>query len=319
MSYTYTQHTHDGVQITWPFRFAGRDKGYIRASDIIVEMKSETGWVPVERWQLSGTNQITLNEPLPVGTVFRIRRVVGKEQPYSDFDRGVILDMKALNNCFIQNLEALQEILDGFWPEGYYVKDDLNMGGHKVINLQDGVNPDDAVNKSQLDSVKSEQDEWNERQDVILNSIIASLTTQIAHRTIPWSYTAKGGEVQIFPPFIFNSALVFINGVFQHQIENVFKIEANTITFKEPLVKGDNVYVLVGSRPAVPVVGSVVKWQHAVPEGTQRIEIGVPFSEISVYLDGLYQGSSSYDVDGTDIVFHEELPECMVSAELIQA
>lgn len=319
MSYTYTQHTHDGVQVTWPFRFAGRDKGYIRAADIRVEMKTEKGWEPVERWQLSGTNQITLNEPLPSGTVFRIRRVVGKEQPYSEFDRGVTLDMKSLNNCFIQNLEVVQEILDGFWPEGYYVKDNLDMGNHKIINLQDGSEPKDAVNKGQLDALSDRQDEWNAKQDVILNSIIASIVSKVAQRTVPWMYTATGGEVRLHPPFIFDSALVFINGVFQHQLDSAFRIENNTVELSEPLLAGDKVYLLIGSRPAAPVVGSVVKVTKPVAGGTERVDFGVSFSEVSVYLDGLYQPESVYSIDGTSIVFKEELPDCVVSAELIQA
>lgn len=319
MSYTYTQHTSDGVQVTWPFRFAGRDKGYLRASDIMVEVKTEQGWEALDRWNLSGTNQITLNAPLADGVVFRIRRVVGKEFPYSDFDRGVILDMKALNGCFIQNLEALQEILDGFWPEGYYVKDDLNMGGHKITSLGDGVDAGDAVNKGQLDAVNDKHTEWNEKQDQLLNSILASLVSKVAQRTIPWVYTAQGGERQLFPPFLFDSALLFINGVFQHQLANSFKIENNTVILSEPLEAEDQVYLLIGSRPAAPVVGSLVKWSQPVVAGTQRVEIGVPFSEISVYLDGLYQNAGAYNIDGTAIVFTEELPDCTVSAELIQA
>lgn len=319
MSYTYTQHTHDGVQVTWPFRFAGRDKGYIRAADIRVEMKTEKGWEPVERWQLSGTNQITLNEPLPAGMVFRIRRVVGKEQPYSEFDRGVILDMKSLNNCFIQNLEAVQEILDGFWPEGYYVKDNLDMGNHKIINLQDGSEPKDAVNKGQLDELADRQDVWNTEQDLVINSIIASLASEVAQRTIPWMYTANGGETELHPPFLFESALLFINGVLQHQLDTAFKIENNTVVLSEALEAGDKVYLLIGSRPAAPSVGAVSKVVLPVEDGTLSVDLGTKFAQISVYLDGLYQPETVYGVDGTRLVFKEQLPSCTLSAELTQA
>lgn len=319
MSYTYTQHTSDGVQVTWPFRFAGRDKSYIRASDLHVEKKDGGTWVVEERWQLSGTNQITLNEPLPDGIIFRIRRIVGKEHPYSEFERGVVLDMKALNNCFIQNLQALQETLDGFWPDGYYVKNDLDMGGHRIINLGAGIEPSDAVNKSQLDSVDNKHDEWNKRQDEMLENVRQSLVSTVAQRTIPWAYTAVGGEVEVSPPFLFTSALVFLNGVFQHQLDDAYSIVNNKIVLSEPLTKGDKVYLLIGSRPAAPVVGSTAKISMPVQEGSLTVDTGLAFKEISVYLDGLYQPEQCYDVSGSVLTFKETLPECIFSAELIQA
>ena len=319
MSYTFTEHTGDGRTVTFPFRFAGRDKGYLRATDIVVEQKIGELYEVMQGWALTGTNQITFTVAPVEGIKFRIRRVVAKEYPYAEFDRGVILDMKSLNDSFIHLLEITQELLDGFFPEGYFVKQHINMGGFQIQNLGDGTQPDHAVNKGQLDAVDEKHTEWNERQDVTINGIIASLTSDVAQRTIPWYYTAKGGEHQLLPPYVFRDCMVFINGVFQHQLTGAYTVANNVVTLAEPLLAGDEVYLLIGSRPASPEVGTLTQWQKDVNEGDISIDIGTNFSYIRVYLDGLYQPPSVYSINKHVIRFNEALPACTVSAEFVQA
>lgn len=314
MSYTFTEHTADGVQVTYPFSFAGRDKGYIRASDIIVEVKQGESWVEVSNWQLSGTNQITFTSAPTSGTFFRIRRVVEKEYPYAEFDRGITLDMKSLNNSFIHLLEVSQEILDGFYPEGYFIKQDVDWGGHRITNLGDGVDAGDAVNKGQLDAVDDKHTTWNEQQDKDIASLKKGMTSGVAHRTVPWHWVAAGGETTLYPPFEFEDALVFINGVLQQELLGAVTVSTNKITFAEPLQSGDEVYVLIGSRVAAPVSGEQVEVVMPVTEGVYSVNIGTGFSHIEVYLDGLRQPSSAYSISGTVITFDEQLPACTLTA-----
>ncbi|HDT3156452.1 TPA: hypothetical protein QHL90_004276 [Escherichia coli] len=317
MSYTFTEHTANGTQTTFPFRFAGRDKGYLRASDILVEVRNDGVWNTVSGWTLTGTNQITFNVPPAANTKLRIRRVVEKEEPYAEFDRGVTLDMKSLNNSFIHLLEVSQELLDGFYPDGYFVKQDVSWGGHKITDLADGTNPGDAVNKGQLDSIDKKHTDWNAKQDIEIAGLKAGMTSGIAHRTVPWYTIAQGGEISVKPPYEFQDALVFLNGVLQHQIVGAYSISNNTITFAEPLVAGTEVYVLVGSRVATSEPNIQLELNFDLVEGQQVVKIGSAFKYIEVYLDGLLQPKLTYRVDGDTVTFSEGVPECRMTAKII--
>lgn len=319
MSYTFTEHTANGTQTTFPFRFAGRDKGYLRAADLLVEVRKNDGWSAVSGWTLTGTNQITFNAPPAANTRLRIRRVVEKEEPYAEFDRGVTLDMKSLNNSFIHLLEVSQEILDGFYPEGYYVKQDVSWGGHKITDLADGTNPGDAVNKGQLDAIDKKHTDWNTKQDIEIAGLKVGMTSGIAHRTVPWYTIAQGGEVSVKPPYEFQDALVFLNGVLQHQIVGAYSISNNTITFAEPLVAGTEVYVLIGSRVATSEPNIQLELNFDLVEGQQVVKIGSAFKYIEVYLDGLLQPKLAYQVDGDIVTFSEGVPECRMTAKIITA
>ena len=316
MSYTFTEHTAVAGQVTYTFRFAGRDKGYLRASDIIVEKFENNTWVEIEGWQLTNTNQITFAQAPTAGLKFRIRRVVEKDYPYAEFDRGVALDMKSLNGSFVHILEITQEILDGFYPEGYFVKQDVNWGGHKITNLGDGTNPKDAVNKGQLDAVDKKHTDWNTQQDLEIAGIKKGLTSGVAHRTIPWYMVASGGEQIIRPPYTFDDAMVFINGVFQHELAGAVSVGHDAIALAEPLQAGDELYVLIGSRLTPPTTDDTILFTQQVSKGTQSLDLVTKFKRIDLYLDGLYQPNDTYSKNGSTVTFSEPLPECVVSAKL---
>lgn len=318
MSYSYTEHTGNGTQVTYPFTFSGRDKGYIKASDVYVAFLINGAWVNQSSgWSLSGTNQITFTVAPANGQKMRIRRIVDKEQPYAEFSRNVALDMNSLNNSFIHLLEISQELLDGFWPEGYFVKQNLNMGGFRIINLANGVDAGDAVNKGQMDAVDNKHTTWNQQQDQDIESIKASLTTGVANRTVPWYATATAGQTTFTPPFTFEGALVYINGVFQEQLNGAFTIANNTITFSEGLREGDTVYALLGSTAAAPVPGFPLEYTAALTEGQTVVNIATSFSRIDdVYLDGLHQPKSAYTVTGSTLVFTEPVPACTLLMHL---
>lgn len=331
MSYTFTERTADGSQTTFSFSFAGVDKGYIRASDIYVEVGDGRTWQSATGWRLSGTNQITFNVPPTSGTVVRIRRVVEKNQPYANFDRNVILDMKSLNNSFIQQLELTQEMLDGFLPDGFYFKQDINAGWHNIYHLMPGTEDHHAVNKAQFDTANSnlqsqidandaKQTAWNQRQDEQIVDIIKSFDSNISHRTAPWTYEAAGGETKVSPPFFFHSALVWRDGVFQDELAGAFEIVNNEIRLAQPaLRKGERVSVLIGSRIAVPEVGNVLRMSYRITEGTTVIDLGTTVGNVEVSLDGLLQDEDTYTL-GTDyrtLTFTEPLPECRMVVKVV--
>lgn len=331
MSYTFTERTADGSQTTFSFSFAGADKGYIRASDIYVEIWGGKTWQSATGWQLSGTNQITFNVPPSSGTVVRIRRIVGKDQPYANFDRNVILDMKSLNNSFIQQLELTQEMLDGFLPDSFYFKQDINAGWHNIYHLLPGTEGHHAVNKaqfdtatnnlqSQIDANDTKQTAWNQRQDEQIVGIIKSFNSNISHRTAPWTYEAAGGETKVSPPFFFNSALVWRDGVFQDELAGAFEVVNNEILLAQPaLRKGERVSVLIGSRLAAPDVGSVHRMTFNIKEGATMVNLGMTVGAVEVSLDGLLQDEDAYTL-GTDyrtLTFTEPLPECRMLVKAV--
>lgn len=320
MSYTFTEHTTDGRTVTYNFRFAGKDKGYLRASDVVVEMKVNGVWSAVSGWTLSGTNQITFTTaPAASDSInLRIRRVVPKVDPYAEFARGVTLDMRAMNYAFIQNLQAVQELMDGFVSEEFYYKGDINYGGNKITGVGNGTNPSDAVNFGQLSSVDDKHTKWNEAQDIEIAGIKAGMTSGTAHTTIPWVATATAGQTQFRPPYTFVDALVFLNGVLQYELYGSVHIANNVITFAEPLRDGDSILVLVGSRIAAPADG-VVEYNATVNQGDREVTVNANFTLITVFLDGVRQPASEYSIVGNVIRFKEDLPACKFSAMLVLA
>lgn len=312
MSYSYTERKGDGTARTFNFSFAGEDKGYIKATDIVVETSTTDDYKPVTNWVLSGTNQITFDAAPAAGLNIRIRRVVDKEKPYAKFDRNVTLDMVSLNNSFIQMLQVIQEIMDGFIQEGFFYKNNLNMGGHRIINLAPGIDGTDAINKDQYDVVVND----NIRQDQEIDSIKEGLVSGVAHRTIPWYFRAKGGETKIIPPFQFDGCIIFIDGVAQFEQAGAYTLADSTITLAEPLERGQDVLVLLGSRLAPPINDVPFKELNVdVDAGTLSVPLTEGGADLDVKLDGLYQPVDSYTVSGRTITFSEPLPKCRVTVK----
>lgn len=117
MSLSFTPYTGDGITRTFPFSFAGLNKGYLRDEDVVVEVDG----TPVS-FTLSGVNQVTLSSPPVLGTKVAIRRILPKEKPYSEFKRGNNLGQTQIQNSFLQQLYVVQEMLDGYFPEGFEFK-----------------------------------------------------------------------------------------------------------------------------------------------------------------------------------------------------
>lgn len=236
MNFTFTIHTGDGVTTAFTFSFAGQDTGYIDDSNLAVFVDGVPAAFTVIR---SDPNKVHMSVAPPLGSQVLIRRIMPKNVPYTDFKRGNAFSQDNLNRSFLQQLYVTQEMLDGFLPDGFYFKQDVNMGGFNIKNLGDAVDPDDAVKKVTTD----------ELEDRIIS--LEGDMTSVVHKTLPWFSEAVGGETELYPPYTFDTALLFINGVTQTYSKS-YEVVDNTIMLAEPLLAGDELFALIGDYPAAP-------------------------------------------------------------------
>lgn len=115
MAFSYTEYAGDGVTRTFTFGFTGPDKGYIRDSDIVVLIDG----IEDPNFQLTSNNSLEMDTAPADGSLIHIRRVMPKEAPYTDFQRGNKFGEDNLNNSFLQTLYTVHEFQDGWFPEGF--------------------------------------------------------------------------------------------------------------------------------------------------------------------------------------------------------
>ena len=238
MAFSYTRGVGDGSKTIFSLSFAGQDNGYIASDNIHVYVNGTP--VPFTL-NVSDPNKVYLATAPAVGADVLIRRQMPQSLPYADFQNGQPFSQDTLNKSFLQQLYLTQELLDGFLPDGFYFKQDVNMGGFNIKNLGDAVDANDAVKKSVTDSISNRVDSLEDNLD------------DIASRTAPWRFIASGGETEIAPPYHFTTALVAINGVLQTLgSQFAYTVEDSKIKLSEPLLAGDEVFALIGSYPADP-------------------------------------------------------------------
>lgn len=115
MAFSYTEHIGDGSTTAFSFGFTGPDKGYIRPSDLVVLVDG----VEDPNFSLTSTNTLEMDVAPADGAIVRIRRVMPKGAPYTDFSRGNKFGEANLNNSFLQTLYTVHEFQDGWFPEGF--------------------------------------------------------------------------------------------------------------------------------------------------------------------------------------------------------
>lgn len=246
MNYTFDTKTGDGVTTAFTFGFAGPDEGYI---DLRRDLRVFVNGVAVSfTTSFSDPNKVFITPAPASGAVILIRRVMPRINTYSDFKGSNAFTPQQLNFNALQQLYLTQELLDGFYDSDFYLKQDLNMGGHKVINLGDGTEPGDAVNLGQLQAVDDKHTVWNEDQDEAIKSLQLGLATGGASTSVPWAYVATGGEIDIKPPYNFRSAHVYRGGIKQYELLDAYYIINSHILFDDPLVAGEEVLVEVGAN-----------------------------------------------------------------------
>jgi hypothetical protein len=78
-------------------------------------------------------------------------RTVDKTELIHDYSNGEAIEELNLDESNKQTLMAIHEVLDGRLESP--LVQDLDMGNHKIVNLADGVDPQDAVTMNQIDLV----------------------------------------------------------------------------------------------------------------------------------------------------------------------
>lgn len=242
MSYTYTVKVGDGVQKDFVFSFAGQDTGYLSPSNISVYV----GGVLVSNYtiRISAPNTVTFDVAPPVGAEVLIRRIMPKEVPYTDFSRGNPFSQDALNNTNLQMLYLIQEIYDGYLPSGFFFRVDIDMRGHKFINLGDGVDDGDSVNMGQLTKEIVRNDTQDGRITALEDNVVAGEQANFFAQL----YTATGGEVTINTTNNLFCAALYIQGLYQHKIAGAYTQVGGVITLSEPLQPGTQVYMILGTE-----------------------------------------------------------------------
>ncbi|QHJ80576.1 MAG: hypothetical protein [Bacteriophage sp.] len=240
MSYTYVTNIGDGVTRSFPFSFAGQDNGYLSTSNIVVYI----GGTPVGGYEIkpSSPNVIQFNTAPPIGAEILIRRVMPKNVPYADFSRGNPFNQDTLNNTNLQMLYLLQEIYDGYLPDGFYFRVNIDMRGMKLINLGRGTDYGDSVN---YDQFEEQVHKIEAIEDAVLHG-------DMSIRNVSFRITSTNNMVSWTPGIVFTNAYLYINGVWQNKLDGAFSIVNNTIYFAEALPAGLQVYALLGTGPALP-------------------------------------------------------------------
>lgn len=265
MNFSYTRDTGDGVKTVFTMSFAGQDEGYLSSSNIHVYVNGAE--VP---FTINPTdpNKVYLTTAPAAGADVLIRRIMPKNVPYSDFKNGNPFSQDTLNYTQLQQLYVTQELLDGFLPDGFYFKQDVNMGGHNIKNLGDAVDPDDAIKKQVTDDLSNRVE------------ALESNLEDIATRTIPWRYISVGGEIELTPPYVFTSALLYLNGITQTLGAGfAYTVVDNKIILAEPLRAGMVVFALIGSPPAAPE-DSITIYEAGMLYAS--LSTGVPLSQVFV-------------------------------------
>lgn len=241
MRYTYVVDVGDGVKKDFPFSFAGQDTGYLSVSNIAVFVAG----VQVGNYTIrpSSPNVVNFSTAPPIGAEVLIRRIMPKEVPYTDFSRGNPFSQDALNDTNLQMLYLIQEIYDGYLPEGFFFRVDIDMRGHKLVNLGEGVDDGDSVNMKQF-KVEVER---NDTQDNRLVALEDNLSAGESANFFAQLYTAVGGETTINTTNNLFCAALYIQGLYQHKIAGAYSQVGGVITFSEPLEAGWEVYLILGT------------------------------------------------------------------------
>lgn len=147
---SFIRHVGDGEATQFPLSIAGEDIGYFRPSD----MKAYVDGLEVPMVINPASPHLGIISPAPVvGADIMIRREMPLDKTYADFSRGNNFGQRQVNSSFLQQLYLTQEILDGFFPVGFYFKQNMSMGKNRLKDVADPVDPGDAVNKKTTDEL----------------------------------------------------------------------------------------------------------------------------------------------------------------------
>jgi len=178
MATTENKYTGDGSTTRYSIQFE-----YLNESDIKVSLQ-EPGQAAqtTTAFTFANATTIQLNSPPTAGYEVRIFRETSNDTLISKFFAGSAIRAVDLNKNFEQTLFSVQEVLARFIDRTQAIfQNNVDLGGFKIVNLGNGTNANDAVNKSQLDSTQN----YNDTQ------LAASVTEATNQAT---TATTKAGE-----------------------------------------------------------------------------------------------------------------------------
>lgn len=263
---SFVRHTGDGTTTTFSLSVSGDDIGYLRTEDIHAYVDGVEVDATIE---FSSPHLVNLATAPEDGAYVLLRREMPSDSPYANFERGNVYSPKALNSTFLQQLYLLQQLLDGFLPDGYYEKQNRDMGGNRIINAGEAIDATDYVIKSTVDGIEARVT-LAEGKILVLQSGVSGLTARVTtaentlvnHNTristlessfspndtllcIP--FTSTEGQTDFVVPYTITDAFCVISGAFQTKGNNSYSIVApNIVRVNEPLPAGIDVNIIVG-------------------------------------------------------------------------
>lgn len=126
--------------------------GFNSRTEVTCQVNNEVDGLndPVHRtlsWINDGLVEVA-GGPFDSGDTLVFRRTIDKTELIHDYENGEPIEERNLDESNKQNLMSIHELLDGRFESP--LAQDLDMGGHKIINLAPGTELTDAVNLEQL-------------------------------------------------------------------------------------------------------------------------------------------------------------------------
>lgn len=173
---------------------------------------------------------IRFGTQLEEASTITIVRRTERSYLYIMFAEGAAFIKENLDTQNTQFLHLAQELVEGRAIEGFY--GDIGMNGYKITNLGAGTALTDAVNVGQLNEV-------NDKVNSILGQEIVDTVSY------PWYVITSEQTNTVSPPYTFNNAAVYINGVCQTPGYS-YSISDNVITLADPVSAGTHVFCRLG-------------------------------------------------------------------------
>ena len=159
---TQSLYTADGNTTKYSIDFE-----YLKESDVKVSLDG----VETTAFTLANATTVNLNSIPTAGVAVRVFRTTDNEELESRFFAGSAIRAADLNKNFEQTLFSVQEVLARFIDRTQAIfQNNVDLGGFKIVNLGDGTDANDAVNKSQLDATQNANDQ------ALANSVTAATT-----------------------------------------------------------------------------------------------------------------------------------------------
>ena len=154
MAYSILSGTGNGVTDTFPINFT---LGFISREHIKCRVGNEVDGLgdPVYRslnWINDGLVQILGGAP-GNGVAYEFTRTVPLDGLIHDYTNGEEIEEQNLDDSNKQTLMAVHQVLDGRFEEPF--QQDLNLGGHKLTNVGNGVALTDAATVGQIGDAPS--------------------------------------------------------------------------------------------------------------------------------------------------------------------